>query len=254
MPNNIINRVKARQASFNMPLNQEVTMNADGSGGPISINKQTKYDVSWNDPGLQNYSKNTGKSMKSVVKDYNDSGGFSKAGHMVLDGLGMVPGVGAFADLINAGWYALEGDAGNSTMSLLAAVPGMGQGVTATKYGAKGVKALLPNNMKKNMMMDVKDMMNSGLKGFKPSWLDIGFGSKSLYDDISDMVDTEKSKSEGSVEEENYNLENKGENQEKTENQKQPENINYQNNQRPSNRSKSFGQAWIDANRKKFNK
>ena len=36
---NIITRVKAAQG-LKFPTNQEVTMNADGSGGPVSINKQ----------------------------------------------------------------------------------------------------------------------------------------------------------------------------------------------------------------------
>ena len=237
MPNNIINRVKAKQASFNMPLNQEVTMNADGSGGPISINKQTP-----NTPYLG--------------RSWYDS--FSDWGHMALDGLGMVPGIGAVADLANAGWYGAEGAAqnlgllddegagegwkGNLGMSLGAAIPGAGQGITAAKYAYKAGKAGKNMKLLENVKKGWQGMSKTG------KFFNFAFPAVSLVDNIDTKLKEEKSKSEGSVEEENYNLENKGENQ------KQPENINYQNNQRPSNRSKSFGQAWIDANRKKFNK
>ena len=126
MSNNIINRVKAKQATFNMPLNQEVTMNADGSGGPISINKQSRYDISWNDPGLQNYSKRTGQSMDKVVDDYREAATSEKSagwGHVALDALGTVPVFGALADGANALWYASKGDWGNAAMSGLAAIP-----------------------------------------------------------------------------------------------------------------------------------
>lgn len=234
MSNNIVNRVKAKQASFNMPLNQEVTMNADGSGGPISINKQTRFDVSWNDPGLQNYSKRSGQSMDKVVKDYREAPGKidSDWGHVALDALGTIPVFGAFADGANALWYATKGDWQNATMSGLAAIPGYGQFVTGAKYGKKGF-----------------DLIKHSVKNAPKSTLfDVGFGGYSVYDNTQRLLSEEKSKSEGSVEEENYNLENKGENKE------EPKNINYVNNQRVSNRSKSFGQSWIDANRKKFNK
>jgi len=115
MSNNIVNRVKARHASFNMPLNQEVTMNADGSGGPISINKQTKD------------------------KDDDSFGGWSDWGHLGLDALGMVDafGIGTAADLINAAWYTKEGDLGNAAISTAAATPGLGWGATATKWGKR---------------------------------------------------------------------------------------------------------------------
>ena len=235
MSNNIINRVKAKQATFNMPLNQEVTMNADGSGGPISINKQSRYDISWNDPGLQNYSKRTGQSMDKVVDDYREAATSEKSsgwGHVALDALGTVPVFGAFADGANALWYAAKGDWGNAAMSGLAAIPGYGQFVTGTKYGKKGF-----------------DLIKHSVKNSPKSTLfDIGFGGYNVYENTKDLINEEKTKSEGTVEEENYNLENKGENKE------EPKNINYENNQRVSNRSKSFGQSWIDANRKKFNK
>ena len=76
MSNNIINRVKAAQAGYKFPINQEVTLNADGSGG--TIYKQTK--------------------------DKDDGWTWKDTGHLALDALGMVDvfGIGTAADAINA--------------------------------------------------------------------------------------------------------------------------------------------------------
>ena len=69
--NIITNHVKGVQAGFQYPINQEVTKNADGSGG--TIYKQTKEKGFWN-----------------------------QLGHGALDVLGMIPAVGNVADGINA--------------------------------------------------------------------------------------------------------------------------------------------------------
>ena len=53
--------------------------------------------------------------------------------HTVLDVGGMVPGVGAGADLANAGLYAAEGDKLNTGLSLAAATPLAGLSVGAGK-------------------------------------------------------------------------------------------------------------------------
>lgn len=72
-------------------------MNADGSGGPVSINKQTK-EKSW----------------------------LNSFGHTALDVLGMIPAVGNIADGINAAWYTAEGDYARAGLSAAAAIPGAG--------------------------------------------------------------------------------------------------------------------------------
>lgn len=64
----------------------------------------------------------------------------SDYGHAALDGLGMVPVVGALFDGINGLWYAAKGDYANAAMSGAALVPGAGQGATAAKYAAKAAK------------------------------------------------------------------------------------------------------------------
>ena len=59
---------------------------------------------------------------------------------LVLDGLGMIPLVGNIADLANAGLYAYEGDYAMAALSAAAAIPLVGYGAVAAKYGAKGIK------------------------------------------------------------------------------------------------------------------
>ena len=55
-------------------------------------------------------------------------------GHTLLDVGGMVPGIGAGADALNASWYASKGDTVNAALSTAAIVPGLGQVATGTKY------------------------------------------------------------------------------------------------------------------------
>ena len=61
--------------------------------------------------------------------------------HLGLDVAGMVPGIGAVADLTNAGLYAAKGQKGMAALSLAAAIPGAGLAAGATKI-AKGVSKL----------------------------------------------------------------------------------------------------------------
>ncbi|MER5220514.1 ALF repeat-containing protein [Streptomyces flaveus] len=66
----------------------------------------------------------------------------SGTGHLILDAGGLVPGFGEVADLLNCGWYGAEGDAVNSTLSCAAAVPFIGWGATAGKWGKSGLGAI----------------------------------------------------------------------------------------------------------------
>ena len=65
----------------------------------------------------------------------------SKIGHGILDVAGAIPGIGEGADLLNAAWYASEGDKVNAALSTAAAVPFLGWGALATKAGLKVKKA-----------------------------------------------------------------------------------------------------------------
>ena len=151
---NIISRVKAAQG-LKFPTNQEVTMNADGSGGPISVNKDAKFLTTM----YGGKSGGTTEKHKEIEKSNTRSGyeKFSDYGHVALDGLGMIPAFGAIADGINAAWYAGEGDMWNAGGSLLSAVPGFGQYRTAAKYGKKGYDAVKfsAKNAPKSTIVDV---------------------------------------------------------------------------------------------------
>lgn len=72
--------------------------------------------------------------------------------HGVLDVAGFIPVLGAVPDLLNAGIYALEGNALDAGMSLVAAVPGVGDIGAAVgkggKYLFKGGKWLLGKGKK----------------------------------------------------------------------------------------------------------
>lgn len=60
---------------------------------------------------------------------------------LALDVAGFVPGVGAIPDLINASISAMRGDWLGAGMSLVAAVPGIGDAAAGAKLAKKGMKA-----------------------------------------------------------------------------------------------------------------
>ena len=66
----------------------------------------------------------------------------SEAGHLFLDAVGLVPGLGEAADAINSIWYSLEGDTSNAALSLAAAAPIVGWFSTGGKYFSKVTGAL----------------------------------------------------------------------------------------------------------------
>ena len=61
----------------------------------------------------------------------------SRFGHGLLDVAGLIPGFGEPADLLNATWYAVEGDKLNAGLSLAAAAPVVGWGATGAKAANK---------------------------------------------------------------------------------------------------------------------
>ncbi len=64
--------------------------------------------------------------------------------HIGADILGLVPGIGEFADGYNAILYAIKGDGLNAALSSAAMIPIFGWGATVGKYGKK-VGGLIPN-------------------------------------------------------------------------------------------------------------
>ena len=57
----------------------------------------------------------------------------SDTGHLALDVLGMIPGIGEIADGINASWYTKEGKYGDAALSGAAMIPGAGWAAGGTK-------------------------------------------------------------------------------------------------------------------------
>jgi RHS repeat-associated protein len=67
-------------------------------------------------------------------------GWLSDLGHAALDVAGMIPVVGAVADVANAGWYALDGDYLDAGLSLAGAIPVIGDAALGARYAIKGAK------------------------------------------------------------------------------------------------------------------
>lgn len=75
------------------------------------------------------------------IEDRQDDGGwFSDIGHLVLDGLGLVPVVGEPADAINGIWYYAQGNVIDGSLSMAAVIPGLGWAATGGKWTRKGLK------------------------------------------------------------------------------------------------------------------
>lgn len=69
----------------------------------------------------------------------------NKLGHGALDILGLIPGIGEFADGANAAWYGAEGDYANAALSAAAMVPFAGWAATGAKLGMKAVPKTTKN-------------------------------------------------------------------------------------------------------------
>ena len=57
--------------------------------------------------------------------------------HLLLDGAGLIPGIGEIADLASGTLYTLEGNYEDATLSFLAAIPFVGWTATGAKYARK---------------------------------------------------------------------------------------------------------------------
>src|SRR5262249_41628529 len=77
-----------------------------------------------------------GRTIGNVVEHMSPS----DIGHTVLDLVGMVPVVGTVANLVNAGWYAAQGDWTDAAWSAAAAIPIGGEAADAAKLVKDGVK------------------------------------------------------------------------------------------------------------------
>ncbi len=96
---------------------------------PVDTSKQSKDDYSEGDLSL---------SMNDSGLDCNS---MLDGIQLALDAAGFAPGVGAVPDLLNASISALRGNWADAGMSLLAAVPLIGDAAAAGKIAYKGMKA-----------------------------------------------------------------------------------------------------------------
>ncbi|HEX6498205.1 MAG TPA: DNRLRE domain-containing protein, partial [Micromonosporaceae bacterium] len=67
-------------------------------------------------------------------------GWLSTLGHAALDAAGMIPVVGAVADVANGVWYAAEGDWLDAGLSFAGAIPVIGDAAIGARYAVKGAK------------------------------------------------------------------------------------------------------------------
>lgn len=110
-------------------------------GGTISIVNDGQTDTGMADNNRE--ARETEEEMKARTEEKQqlDADSVLDGIQLALDVAGLAPGVGAIPDLLNASISALRGNWGEAGMSLLAAVPGIGDAATATKLAKKGVKA-----------------------------------------------------------------------------------------------------------------
>lgn len=76
-----------------------------------------------------------------IEESREDSNPFSDIGHLILDGLGMIPIVGEPADVMNALWYAAEGNAVDAGLSAAGMIPFMGWGATGGRWTRRAFNA-----------------------------------------------------------------------------------------------------------------
>ena len=109
-------------------------------GGVITITDDGQVDTGEAD--LSREQVTTEEEMKAVTeaKQQLDPEAVLDGIQLALDAAGLVPGVGAIPDLLNASISALRGDWGAAGLSVLAAVPVIGDAATAAKFAKKGVK------------------------------------------------------------------------------------------------------------------
>ena len=83
----------------------------------------------------------------------------SENGHTALDVAGTFPAIGNLADAANALWYAAEGEFDKAGTSAIAMIPGLGQGVTATKLAKAGKVPFKLSNKPTKAVQETADQL-----------------------------------------------------------------------------------------------
>ncbi|SEF10664.1 ADP-ribosyltransferase [Jiangella alba] len=76
-----------------------------------------------------------------IEESREDSNPISDIGHLILDGLGLIPILGEPVDAINALWYAAEGNAVDAGLSAAGMIPFMGWGATGGRWTRRALNA-----------------------------------------------------------------------------------------------------------------
>jgi hypothetical protein len=120
----------------------------------------------------------------------DDGWSWSDIGHGILDGIGLVPVVGEWADGANAAWYASQGDWVNAGLSAAAMVPVAGWLSTTGKYSfmavrsIDGAQAWAKNRPSAVPWNAARQPFSSNAKfkdGFKYTWTDKASGKQMRY-------------------------------------------------------------------------
>ncbi|MEJ7596460.1 MAG: DUF4157 domain-containing protein [Kofleriaceae bacterium] len=108
-------------------------------------------------------------SFPLIMKLWNElPPGVREGLHVVLDVLGLIPGYGAIADLVNSLLYLAEGDFLNAALGLVFAIPGLGdvaKGGDLLKDAGKLLKNLGPDALKLLKKLNPKELLELLKKG-----------------------------------------------------------------------------------------
>lgn len=134
-------------------------------GGTISLTTDGQAGE-----GTQYVNKSGKASAEEILDTANEKNGLTP--ESVLDGIqlaldvaGFVPGFGAIPDLMNAGIYALRGNWVDAGMSLLAAVPGIGDVAAGAKMAKRGfnIAKAAKKSVARNIDLSKEVLMKRGM-------------------------------------------------------------------------------------------
>ena len=138
-------------------------------GGVITITDDGQIDT-----GSADLSKESAKSEEEMKAETEEKTKINPESvldgiQLALDAAGLAPGVGAIPDLLNASIYAIRGDWVAAGLSVLAAVPVIGDAATAAKFAQKGMKAAKPVKKAENVnkTTDIAKVKVTSLSEFK---------------------------------------------------------------------------------------
>lgn len=110
-------------------------------GGVITITDDGQIDTGSADLSKENAKTEEEMKAETEEKQKIEPESVLDGIQLALDAAGLAPGVGAIPDLLNASISAIRGDWAAAGLSVLAAVPVIGDAATAAKFAQKGMKA-----------------------------------------------------------------------------------------------------------------